>query len=358
MKIGIIGLPQAGKKTIFRLLTGIDLAAADLEKLRSPFKGIITIKDPRLDKITAIYSPKKTTPACMEAVLMPKIEGEYIKSGILFEHLNDADAICHIARAFKNEMVYHIEGSVDPARDIDSINVELILSDLEFVEKRLERISKDTKKKNEADQEKEKALLSIFKEQLENGLPLRSLDIGNEHKKMLANYPFITLKPLLAVLNVSEDDLKKEALPKDFAEKQKKNAMHIMQVSAKIESELAGLDSPEERLVFLKELGIDEPAIDKLTRLLYEALGLISFFTGGDNEARAWTIKKGSTAPQAAGAIHSDMERGFIRAEVVKYKDLIELGSEARVKEAGRLMVKGKDYVVEDGDLLNIRFSV
>ncbi|MFH0839893.1 MAG: redox-regulated ATPase YchF [Candidatus Omnitrophota bacterium] len=358
MKIGIIGLPQVGKKTIFKLLTGIDLSQAEQEKLRSPFKGIITVKDPRLDKIRAVYSPKKTTPAQIEAVLMPKIEGEYIKSGILFEHLNDADAICHIVRAFKDEMVYHVEGSVNPARDIDTINVELILSDLEFVEKRLERINKDSKRKNEAEQEKEKILLAMFKEHLEKGLPLCSLDIGAEHKKFLTNYPFITLKPTLAVLNTGEDDLKKEILPKDLAEKYKKTAMYIMQVSAKIENELAGLDSPEERESFLKELGIDEPAINKLTRLLYKALGLVSFFTGGPSEARAWTIRRNSTAPQAAGAIHSDMERGFIRAEVIKYKDLIELGSEAKVKEAGRLMVKGKDYIVEDGDLLNIRFSV
>ena len=163
MKIGIIGLPQVGKKTIFRLLTGVDLAKAAPEKLRAPFKGIITVKDPRLDRITAIYSPKKTTPAHIEAVLMPKIEGEYIKSGILFEHLNDADAICHIVRAFKDEMVYHIEGSVDPARDIDSINTELILSDLEFVEKRLERIDKDSKRRNEKGQEKEDKKTSLFR---------------------------------------------------------------------------------------------------------------------------------------------------------------------------------------------------
>lgn len=351
-------MPQSGKKTIFRLLTGVDLAEAEQEKLRSPFKGIITVKDPRLDKIRAVYSPKKTTPAQIEAVLMPKIEGEYIKSGILFEHLNDADAICHIVRAFKDEMVYHVEGSVDPARDIDSINVELILSDLEFVEKRLERINKDLKKKNEGEQEKEKVLLAMFKEHLEKSLPLRSLGIGAEHKKLPANYPFMTLKPMLAVLNIGEDDLKKDILPEGIAEKYKRTAVHITQVSAKIENELACLDSPEERETFLRELGIDEPAINKLTRLLYDALGLISFFTGGDNEVRAWIVKKNSAAPQAAGVIHSDMERGFIRAEVIKCKDLFELGGEAKVREAGRLMVKGRDYIVEDGDMLNIRFSV
>lgn len=358
MKIGMIGLPQAGKKTIFKLLTGVDLSAADPEKLRAPLKGIVTVRDPRLDALAAVYSPKKRTPAHIEAILMPKIEGEYIKTGALFDHLNDADAICHIVRAFKDDKVYHTAGSVDAVRDIDSINTELILSDLVFVEKRLERIEKDVRRRSGKDEEKEKNLLVSFKNHLENSLPLRSLTIEKETKKIISSYPFITLKPLLIALNVGEDDVQNPALPEDLAEKYKAQGIYAAQISAKIEDELAGLDSKEERDAFLKELGIDEPAIDKLTRLLYEALGLISFFTGGDDEVRAWTIKRGSAAPEAAGAIHTDLERGFIRAEVIKYKDMAEFGSEHKVKEAGRLMVKGKDYIVEDGDILNIRFSV
>lgn len=358
MKIGIIGLPQVGKKTIFKLLTGTDLSDADPEKLRAPVKGVAAVRDPRLDILVGIYSPKKRTPAHIEAVLMPKIEGEYIKGGALFEHLNDADAICHIVRAFKDDKVYHVDGSVDAVRDIEAINTELILSDLVFVEKRLERIEKDTKRKADKGQDKEKALLARFKDQLESGLPLRSLTIEKDTKRMISSYPFITLKPLLVVLNVGEDDVKRQVLPAGAAEKYKAQGVYVAQVSAKIEDELAGLDSKEERDAFLKELGIDEPAMGKLTRLLYEALGRISFFTGGDDEVRAWTIKRGSAAPEAAGAIHTDLERGFIRAEVIKYKDMAELGSEHKVKEAGRLMVKGKDYMVEDGDILNIRFSV
>ena len=358
MKIGIIGLPQVGKKTIFKLLTGVGLSGTDPEKLRAPIKGIVAVRDPRLDNLVAIYSPKKRVPAHIEAILMPKIEGEYIKSGILFEHLNDADAICHIVRAFKDDNIYHADGSVDAVRDIDSVNTELILSDLLFVEKRLERIEKDVRRRSGKDEEKEKNLLASFKNHLEKGLPLRTLNIEAEHKKIISSYPFITLKPLLVALNIGEDDLKKEVLPKGLVQKYKTQGVYVAQVSAKIEDELASLDSKEERDTFLKELGINEPAIDKLTRLLYEALGLISFFTGGDDEVRAWTIKRSSTAPEAAGAIHSDLERGFIRAEVIKYSDMMELGSEHKAKEAGRLMVKGKDYVVEDGDILNIRFSV
>ena len=358
MKIGIIGLPQVGKKTIFKLLTGTDLKEAEPEKLKAPVYGIVTVKDPRFDNIVSIYSPEKKTPAHIEVVLMPKVDKEYIRSGHLFEHIDDADAICHIVRAFMDESIYHIEGSVDAKRDIDSINAELILGDLMFVEKRLEKIEKESKKKHNELQKEEKILLLKFKEHLEKELPLRLLELTDEEKKIISSYPFLTIKPLLIVLNVGEDNLKKSVLPEDLIQKHKSQNIHFMQISAKIEDELVCLDSKEERETFLKELGISEMAIDRLTRLLYEALGLISFFTTVRKEVRAWTVKRGSTAPEAAGAIHNDMQRGFIRAEVVKYDDLMELGSENKVKEAGKLMIKGKDYVVCDGDILNIRFNV
>jgi GTP-binding protein YchF len=288
---------------------------------------------------------------------MPKVDKEYIRSGRLFEHLDDADAICHIVRAFADEAIYHVDGSVDAARDIDSVNAELVLCDLMFVEKRPERLDRETKKKHDKDQEKEKSLLLKFKAQLEKELPLRLLEITDEERKIISSYPFLTLKPLLIVLNVGEGELKEQALSEDAAGRYKALKIYIMQVSAKVEDELLRLE-PAEREAFLKELGIDEPPIDKLTRILYEALGLISFFTTANKEVRAWTVKRGSTAPEAAGAIHSDMQKGFIRAEVVRYDDLVELGSESKVKEAGKLMVKGKDYTVCDGDILNIRFNV
>jgi len=358
MKIGIIGLPQVGKKTIFRLLTGGGLKDTDAEKLQVPLKEIVTVRDPRFDNIVSIYSPERKMPAHIEVVLMPKVDREYIRSGHLFEHLHDADAICHIVRAFLDEMIYHIDGSVDADRDINSINTELILGDLMFIEKRLEKLDKDSKKKHDKEQEIERALLLKFKEQLEKEIPLRLVKINDEEKKIISSWPFLTIKPLLIVLNVGEDDIKKSVLSEDLTQRYRSQKIYIMQISAKIEDELAGLDSKADREEFLKELGIDESAIDKLTRLLYEALGLISFFTTANKEVRAWTIKKGSTAPQAAGLIHSDMERGFIRAEVIKYDDLIAVGSENKVKEAGKLMIKGKDYVVCDGDILHIRFNV
>lgn len=358
MKIGIIGLPQVGKKTISRLLTGTDLRGVDSEKLKSPIRGIVTVKDPRFNNIVSIYAPEKKTPAHIEIILMPKVDKEYIRSGHLLEHLKDADAICHIVRAFRDDAIYHIDGSIDAARDINSVNTELILGDFMFVEKRLEKLNKELKKKHDKDEEHEKAVLFKFKEHLEKELPLRLLELTDKEKKIISSYPFLTIKPLLIVLNIGEDDISKTVLPEELIQKYRSHNIYFMQISAKIEDELARLDSKDERESFLKELKIDEPAINKLTRLLYEALGLISFFSTANKEVRAWTIKRNSTAPQAAGAVHSDMERGFIRAEVIKYADLIELGSESKVKESGKLMIKGKDYVICDGDILHIRFNV
>lgn len=358
MKIGIIGLPQVGKKTIFELLTGASLRETDPEKLKAPIRGVVTVRDPRFDSIVSIYSPQKKTPAHIEIVLMPKIDKEYIRSGHLFEHLEDADAVCHIVRAFADEVIYHIDGSVDAARDIDSVNAELVLGDLMFVEKRLEKLDKESRKKQDKDEENEKALLLKFKEQLEKELPLRLLELNDGEKKIISSYPFLTIKPLLIVLNAGEEDVNKVLLAEGLVQKYSSQNIYIMQISAKIEDELAAVDSKDEKEAFLKELGIDEPAIDKLTRLLYEALGLISFFTTANKEVRAWTVKKNSTAPQAAGIIHSDMQRGFIRADVIKYDDLVEFGSEGKVREAGRLLTKGKDYIVCDGDILHIKFNV
>jgi len=358
VKIGIIGLPQVGKKTIFRLLTGIDLSEAEPEKLKTAVHGMVTVRDPRFDRIVGLYVPKKKTPASIEAVLMPKIDKDSVRSGRLFEHLDDADAICHIVRAFTDEAVYHIEGSVDPVRDIEAVNTELILADLLFVEKRLQKLEKETKKRHEKKEEEERALLLGFKEHLEKELALRLLQVTDEQKKIISSYPFLTLKPLLLVINVGEDDLKKSILSKEILRKYVSSGIYSIQISAKIEDELTRLDSEKEREEFLRELGVEECAIDRLTRLLYETLGLISFFTTAHSEVRQWTIPRGSTAPQAAGAVHTDMERGFIRAEVVKYDDLVALGSESKVKEAGKFLVRGKDYVVCDGDIINFRFNV
>jgi len=357
MKIGIIGLPQSGKKTIFDLLTSGDTQTLEAERLKSPVKGIAHVRDPRLGTLAGIYKVSRRTQAKIEVVLMPGIDKESIRTGGLFKDLDDADAICHIVRAFEDDSVYHAEGSVDAARDIDNINNELVLADLLFLEKRQERIEKAGARGEESD-EREKELILKFKSHLEDGHPLRALEITGEEKKIISSYPFLTLKPMLIVLNAGEDDAAGAACDKGLTGKYSGEEVRIACVSAKIEKELASIEDAEERREFLKGMGIDEPATDKLTRLLYEALGLISFFTANDKEVRNWMVRRGATALEAAGVIHSDIKKGFIRAEVIKYEDLNELGSEVRVKEAGRLLVKGKDYEVSDGDILHIRFNV
>lgn len=348
MKIGIIGLPQTGKKTLFEVLTCYKPSEKDLA-LNKPIKSLAEIKDPRFDALVSLYNPKKTVRARIDIEILPKLEKEALAKGDVFKDIADADAICHVVRAFKDDAIYHVSGSVDPKRDIDMVNSELILNDLMFAEKRLERIEQNLKKTNDAAAVKEKALLVKIKSCLDKEQPLRQLSLDKEEKKLISSYPFITSKEMILVINVSEDDIKNA----EFADK-----ANVMIVSAKLEAEIARLESDKEKQEYLKALGIAEPAIDVLTRLYMKALNLISFFTVGPDEVRQWTVKVGSSAPAAAGAIHTDLERGFIRAEVMKYNDLAALGDETKVKAAGKYYIKGKDYIVEDGDILNIRFNV
>jgi GTP-binding protein YchF len=261
-------------------------------------------------------------------------------------------------RAFRDDSVYHVDGSVDPKRDIDLINSELVLNDLIFIEKRLERLDKDIKKSSDAAAKKDRELLLKLKAHLEKELPIRLLELDAEERKAIAHYPFITLKEMIIVLNVSEDDIKNTDLADRFRNDYKIFKIDLMQVSAKVEAEIALLETDEERRAFLEGLGIRESAVSALTQVCIKALDLISFFTVESDEVRQWTIRKGSLAHEAAGAIHSDLEKGFIRAEVIRYPDLEALGSEEKVREAGKLYIKGKDYIVEDGDIINIRFNV
>lgn len=357
MKIAIIGLPQTGKKTLFELLTANKPSEKDLASGR-PIKGVAEIKDPRFDKLIQIYKPKKEVRARIEIEFLPKLDKESIAKGDIFKELSDADAVCHIVRAFRDDAIYHISGSVDARRDIEEVNSQFILYDLIFVEKRLENIEKLSKKGADGQDAKDKGLLLKLKAHLEGGLPIRLLDLTQDEKKIMVNYPFLTQKDMIVVLNVSEDDVANASFIDGFKKEYSKINLGIMQVCAKAESEIAALELPEERKEFLAALGIEEPAIDVLTRVLLKALNLISFFTTSSSEVRQWNIKAGSSAPEAAGAIHSDMERGFIRAEVIKYDDLIALGSEEKVKEAGKFYLKGKDYIVEDADILTMRFNV
>ena len=357
MKIGIIGLPQAGKKTLFGLLTQYVFSEKDLTAGKT-VKSFAQIKDPRFDALVAMYNPKKQVRAKIDIELLPKLEPETIRKGDIFKDIADFDAVCHIVRAFKDESVYHINGSVDYERDIESVNSELILNDLLFIEKRIERIDDNLKKIKDTAAMKEKELLFKLKEQLDKELPLRLLDLNAQEEKTIASYPFITKKKMIIVLNISEDELNNEKRIEQLKQKYQALDIDIMQACVKVESEIAKLETVQERDEFLEVLGVKEPAIDILMRLCIKALNLISFFTVRSDEVRQWLIRAGSSAPDAAGAIHSDLQRGFIRAEVMKYDDLISLGSEADLKQAGKVYLKGKDYIVEDGDIIEIRFNV
>ncbi|MFH0771975.1 MAG: redox-regulated ATPase YchF [Candidatus Omnitrophota bacterium] len=357
MKIGIIGFPQTGKKTLFGLLTNYQISEKDLAS-NKPIKSLAEIKDPRFDKLVEMYKPKKEVRARIDIELLPKIEKDAITKGDIFKDIADTDAICHVVRAFKDDSVYHVSGSVDPRRDIESVNSELILHDLIFIEKRLERIEQNLRKIKDETAAKEKELLAKLKSHLDKELPLRLLDIRPEEKRLIASYPFVTRKEMILALNVSEDDLKNAALIAEIRERYRPLKIEAMLVSAKVEAEIAGLETEKEKQEFLAALGIEEPAINILTCLCIGALNLISFFTVGVDEVRQWTIRVGSLAPEAAGAIHSDLQKGFIRAEVIKYNDLAGLGSEEKVKEAGKFYLKGKDYIVEDADIVSIRFNV
>ena len=355
MKIGVIGLPQVGKKVLFEILTQQKSSAVD--NSRDVIPGIVRVKDTRFDKLVSMYSPKSEVPATIDVSLLPRIEKEAVSSGDIFTKISDVDALCHIVRSFKDESVYHVEGSINPIRDIDAVNSELILNDMIFIEKRLERIDKELSRKKDIVKEKDKEILSKLKVHLEKELPLRTMPLDKEENKLISTYQFISMKPIIIALNIGEEDVEDTSLLDSVKQKYEEHKIGVMQVSAKIESEIASLRE-EEQKDFLSELGIEEPAINALTRLFYKTLGLISFFTVGKDEVREWMIRKNSTAPEAAGAIHTDLQRGFIRAQVIKYKDLISLGTEAKVKEAGKCYVKGKDYVVEDGDIIDIRFNV
>lgn len=356
MKVGIIGLPQTGKKTLFQVLTGSEVK--EQGGAPKPIPGTANIVDPRFDRLVSMYEPKKQTMARIDLVLLPKIEQETIAKGEIFRDISDVDAICHVVRAFEDEAVYHAAGSVDPIRDVESVNSELLMHDQIFVEKRIERLQLAIKKIKDEKQQKELALMERMQAHLEEEKPLRLMQFSEDDELMIRSYPFITRKEMIVAFNVSEDQLGDESLLEQVASICEAAKIEAMIVSAKVESEIVMLDSEEEKNEFLDDLGIQEPAFGVLTRLCLKALGRVSFFTVGKDEVHQWLVRVGSPAPVAAGVIHSDLQKGFIRAEVMKYHELIEAGSEAELKKQGRMYVQGKDYIVEDGDILNIRFSV
>ncbi|MCG8686971.1 MAG: redox-regulated ATPase YchF [Desulfobacterales bacterium] len=356
MKVGIIGLPQTGKKTLFQILTGNEIT--DPAKAFKPVPGTADILDSRFSRLVEMYEPNKEVKARIDLVLLPKMEAETISKGDIFKDIADMDAICHVVRAFEDEAVYHAEGSVDAVRDFEMVNSELVMHDQIFVEKRIERLSAMVKKIKDEDQKKELVLMEKMLAHLEEEQPLRLLELSEDEEKMIRSYPFITRKKMVIAVNVSEDDLGNDSLLEGFQESCDALSIEAMLVSAKVEAEIAMLDTLEEKQEFLEDLGITATALETLTTLCLKSLNLISFFTVGKDEVRQWLVRKDSKAPTAAGVIHSDLERGFIRAEVFKYDELMELGSEAELKKNGKFYVEGKDYVVLDGDILNIRFSV
>lgn len=357
MKLGIIGLPQTGKKLLFQLLSGTDLSATVIDP-QKPLTGIAEIRDTRFDRLVSMYSPKKEAPARIDLKLLPRFETGTDKENTLFREIADSDALLHVVRAFEDESVYHVNGDLDPRRDIEAVNGELCLQDLLFIEKRLERIERDRKKKEDPRLKEEEALMNRFREHLEEDLPLRTLAITDEERLLISGYPFMTFKKMLVVLNTGEDEIGDETIAANIAETFTSQEIDIMTVPVKLEHEIALLETEEEQKEFMEEAGITESALSRLSALAMKSLGLMSYFTVGEDEVKQWLLRIGSTAPEAAGVIHSDIQRGFIRAEVMKYADLTELGSEEAVKKAGKFLVMGKDYIVEDGDIISFRFNV
>ncbi|PIE58738.1 MAG: redox-regulated ATPase YchF [Desulfobulbus propionicus] len=356
MKIGIVGLPQTGKKTLFQVLTGTELREQGGAK--KPVPGTAEIHDRRFDRLVRMYTPKKETRARLELVLLPKMEQETIARGDIFREISDVDAICHVVRAFEDEAVYHEAGSVDPVRDVEMVNGELLMHDQIFVEKRIERLKTNIKKIKDEKHVKELELSRRMLAHLEEEKPLRLMEFSADEDLMIRSYPLITRKELILAFNVAEDSLDDTAILQKCALRCEADKVEAMLVSAQVESEIAQLERHEEQQEFMQDLGIEKPALEVLTKLCLNALGRISFFTVGPEEVHQWLVRINSPAPVAAGVIHSDLQRGFIRAEVMKYEELLDHGSEAELKKAGKIRLEGKEYIVEDGDILTIRFKV
>ncbi len=358
MKVGIVGLASAGKSTLFQLLTGAPAAAPGGRP--EPRVGIARVPDERVDALAGLFNPKKKTFATVEYVDVPGVaKGE---GGALVDlpALRGIDALLHVVRAFESELVPHPDGSVDPLRDARMLELELILADLGAVERRLEKLEANIKKANRAEDVAERALFIKMKEALEAERPLRSLEFGDDERRKLRNYGFLSEKPVLLVANLGEEQVKDAAGTLErsgLATFAATPGFALCPVSAPIEAEMAQL-SAEDAQAFRDDLGLHEPGLDRVARTSYGLLGLISFLTAGEDECRAWTIRQGTKAVQAAGAIHSDIERGFIRAEVVAFADLMAAGSMAACRERATLRLEGKEYLVRDGDVINFRFNV
>ncbi len=363
MKIGIVGLPNVGKSTMFNSITKAGAECANYPFCTiEPNVGVVGVPDERLDELTKMYQPQKTTHAVIEFVdIAGLVKGASKGEGLgnkFLSHIRETDSICEVVRCFEDSNVVHVDGSVDPIRDIETINLELIFADIETVNKRLDKARKNLKADKKYQQEID--LLEKIKANLENGISARAIDFSEEEQEMVKEMFLLTTKPILYIANISEEQLENAENDeqvqkvKQYASKEK---AEVIPLCVKIEEELSGLEEQDKKEM-LEALGLEESGLDKVIKKSYDLLGLMSFLTAGEPEVRAWTIKKGTKAPQAAGKIHSDIERGFIKAEVVSYQDLIKEGSMVNAREKGLVRMEGKEYIMQDGDIVLFKFNV
>ncbi len=363
MKAGIVGLPNVGKSTLFNCLSSAKAQSANFPFCTiEPNLGVVNVPDERLEKLEELVNPERVMPATVEIVDIAGLvrgasKGEGLGNQFL-GNIRECNAIIHVLRCFENDNIVHVDGSVDPIRDKETIDIELQLKDLETVDKRLEKVNRAAKT-GDKDAQKEQATLLRFKEALESGQSARAVEVDEDEADLMKGFQLLTAKPILYVCNVDESAAKDgNAFVDKVKEAVKDENAEVIVLAVGTEADIAELESYDERQMFLEDIGLEEPGVSRLIRAAYTLLDLQTYFTAGVKEVRAWTIQVGDTAPQAAGVIHTDFEKGFIRAEVIGYEDYVTYGSEAKVKEAGKMRVEGKEYVVNDGDVMHFRFNV